>query len=354
MCMDYFWKIRAPEGYTNTYYKKYSEVLSNPMCAHFTALAFGTVMPSEALMAHITVLPKEGKDHTLPGNYRPISLLNTDIKILAKILANRLKPILLTVIHPDQTGFIMGREARDNSNRALQLIHWVESQGTTSPCLLLSTDAEKVFDRVDWTYMKTVLTRLDLGPNMMAWISSLYSFPTARVKVNGLLSDTFPISNGTRQGICLNSDIRGFRVGQTEHKLSAYADDVLFYVSDPLISLPNIMAELKAFNLLSNFKINYNKSEILSLNITPGLRTQLQSAFSFTWCPTALKYLGVYLPTSCSRLYECNYTPLLATIKVDLKTWDRAAFSWMGRQCSQNERVTLYIVFPADGADCSS
>lgn len=87
-------KSHSPDGYTNAYYKKYSEVLSNPMCAYFTALASGTVMPPEALMAHITVLPKEGKDHTLPGNYRPISLLNTDIKILAKILVNRLKPIL--------------------------------------------------------------------------------------------------------------------------------------------------------------------------------------------------------------------------------------------------------------------
>lgn len=126
------------------------------MCAYFTSLASGTAMPSEALMAHITVLLKEGKDHTMPGNYRPISLLYTDVKILAKILANRLKPLLPTVVHPDQTGFIMGIEARDNSNRALQPIHWVESQAKAPPCLLLSTDAEKAFDRVDWTYEGSV------------------------------------------------------------------------------------------------------------------------------------------------------------------------------------------------------
>lgn len=108
------------------------------------------------------------------------------------------------VKNPDQTGFIIGREARDNSNRAYQLIHWVESQTTTHPCLLLSTYAEKAFDRVDWTYMKTVLTRLGLGPHMPAWISFLYSFSTAKVKVNGLLSDAFPISNRTRQGCPLS------------------------------------------------------------------------------------------------------------------------------------------------------
>lgn len=68
------------------------------------------------------VIPKEGRDHIVPGNFRPILLLNTDIKILARILANRLEPVLPTIIHPDQTGFIAGREARDNCNRVIQLI----------------------------------------------------------------------------------------------------------------------------------------------------------------------------------------------------------------------------------------
>lgn len=94
--------------------------------------------------------PKEGKDPPAPCSYRPISLLNTDIKILARVLANRLKPILPTVINPDQTGFIAGREARDNYNEEIQLLHWVNSQDASPPCLFISTNAEKAFDRVDW------------------------------------------------------------------------------------------------------------------------------------------------------------------------------------------------------------
>lgn len=132
------------------------------------------------------VFLKEGKDPSTPSCYRPISLLNTNIKILAK----RLKPVLPTVIHSDQTGFIMGRETRDNSNRAIQLIHWANVQ---RPCLLLSTDAEKAFYRVDWAYLPSVLSRLGLGCNMLRWIGSLYSSPDAWVKVNGTLSNSFPI-----------------------------------------------------------------------------------------------------------------------------------------------------------------
>lgn len=169
------------------------------MCTYFNALALGTTMPKEGLLAHITVLPKNGKDHTVSSSYRPISLLNTDIKILAKILANRLQPIMPSIIHPDQMGFITGREVRDNSKWAIQLIHWAQTLTNHPPCPLLSTDAEKAFDRVNWTYLRAVLTKMRLGPKMLSWVLSLYSNPKARVKVNGVLSDTFPIENGTRQ-----------------------------------------------------------------------------------------------------------------------------------------------------------
>lgn len=85
------------------------------MCRYFNAIAKGSPIPPTALLAHIMVLLKEGKDHTLPQNYRPISLLNADVKIFAKILANRLKYLLPSVIHPDQTGFITDLDAWDNS-----------------------------------------------------------------------------------------------------------------------------------------------------------------------------------------------------------------------------------------------
>lgn len=60
--------------------------LLGPMCSYFIFIAKGSQIPPEALLAHIRVLPKDGKEPTLAQNYRPISLLNADIKILGKIL----------------------------------------------------------------------------------------------------------------------------------------------------------------------------------------------------------------------------------------------------------------------------
>lgn len=73
------------------YYLKFIERIQAPMCSFFNSLASAEHLPQGALLAHITVLPKEGKDRTLPQSYRLISLLNTDLKLFAKILANHLK-----------------------------------------------------------------------------------------------------------------------------------------------------------------------------------------------------------------------------------------------------------------------
>lgn len=95
---------------------------------------------------------------------------------------------------------IVGREASDNSLRAIQLIHWAGRR----PFLILSTDLEKVFDLVDLPYLKVVLEALGLRLNMLTWIMALCSAPSAHVKVDSLYSSGFPIKNGTRQGCPLS------------------------------------------------------------------------------------------------------------------------------------------------------
>lgn len=75
----------------------------------------GNALRPETLHAHITILPKPGKDPSICGSYRPISLLNLDAKLYAKAITNRLLPLIPQWISRDQTGFISGRKARDNS-----------------------------------------------------------------------------------------------------------------------------------------------------------------------------------------------------------------------------------------------
>lgn len=92
------------------------------------------------------MIPKEGKDPKQCGSYRPISLLNADLKIFSKIIAMRLQQQLPSLIHQDQVGFVPTREARANTIKVLNSMHIANS--TKTPCVFLGTDAEKAFDLV--------------------------------------------------------------------------------------------------------------------------------------------------------------------------------------------------------------
>lgn len=80
------------------------------MCSYMNGIGDKWEMRREALEANIVIILKEDKDSTLCSSFRPISLLNVDTKLFAKVLAERLKQIINEIIHSDQVGFIPGRE----------------------------------------------------------------------------------------------------------------------------------------------------------------------------------------------------------------------------------------------------
>lgn len=120
-------KSPGPDGFSIAYYKTFSELLVQTFLRAFNLLSSTIPPPNNLLEAHISVVPKPGKDPLLASNYRPISLLNVNIKIFAKILANCLLPIITNLIAKDQVGFIPGREAGDNTLKAINIHHWLSS-----------------------------------------------------------------------------------------------------------------------------------------------------------------------------------------------------------------------------------
>ena len=96
-------------------------------------------------------------------NWRPITLLNTDYKIISKILANRLKKVLPKIIHADQKGFVPGRNIQD-ANRLIQdLIKYTDDEDLEGAIIFL--DQEKAFDRVEWGWVDACLKNLILVIN---------------------------------------------------------------------------------------------------------------------------------------------------------------------------------------------
>lgn len=152
-------------------------------------------MPPSWKQATISVIPKGGKDPLNCSSFRPISVLNIDYKIFTSILAKRLELILPKLINTDQTGFISQRQTHDNIRCTLHMMNHIKKHKMEAA--LVSLDAEKAFDSVSWSFLYKVLERFGFRSNFIKTIVILYAKPTARIKINGHLSNTIELERGT-------------------------------------------------------------------------------------------------------------------------------------------------------------
>ena len=150
--------------------------------------------------------------------------------------------------------------------------------------MIISLDVEKAFERVEWSFLFFVLQEFGFNPEFISWIKLLYASPVTSVHTNGLQSAPFPLHCGTRQGcplspllfaiatesldiwLCQEGGFEGIIRAGKVHKLSLYADDLLLYMSNPAASLPVVINIFEKFGFYSGYKLNLNKSELLTIN----------------------------------------------------------------------------------------
>ncbi|XP_073480018.1 uncharacterized protein [Aquarana catesbeiana] len=150
-------KAPGSDGLPLEFYKQFSETLIPKLCKLYTHIFDTKGLPPSMNEPPIVLIPKPGKDPLFPESYRPISLLQLDVKILAKILALRLNKVITGLIHPDQTGFMPGKNTAFNLRR---LYMNLQSQHTeVGSRVVVSLDAAKAFDSVEWRYLWECLHR---------------------------------------------------------------------------------------------------------------------------------------------------------------------------------------------------
>ncbi len=337
-------KCPGPDGLPTEFFKAFADKLSPLLLNMFNESLQSGILPQTLRQATISLILKKGKDPLLCSNYRPISLLCADVKILAKMLARRLEAVLPSIISTDQTGFVKGRHSFHNIRRLFDVLY--SPSTSTTPELVISMDAEKAFDRVEWPYLFYTLKRFGLGSTFISWIKLLYASPLARVRTNNNYSDYFPLRRGTRQGCPLSpllfaiaieplavalrfGQMMGITRGGSVHKLSLYADDLLLFISDPDRSIPQVLALLKEFGQVSGYKLNFHKSELMPIN-SAAIAYPL-SKLPFKTSLDHFNYLGICVTKNYSDLFNCNFSPLLDQMTKDFQRWSLLPLSLAGR-----------------------
>lgn len=336
---------KAPgiDGLPPELYVAFWDILGPPLFENITAAVKVESFTRQSNTALISLLLKKDKDPSDCASYRPLSLLNTDIKIFAKILACRLRNCMTLLCHCDQTGFIRTRIASDNTRRLLHLINY--ASGIDSPAAVLSLDALKAFDRLEWPYLWYTLRRLGFGDSYIKWIKVLYADPVAQVMSGRQVSQPFPVSRGSRQGCPLSpllfalsleplaqsirqsQNFSPIRVNGTDHRISLYADDVLMFVEHAPQSIPVILDTFNKFSDISGYKINWTKSALFPLNDV------LKPAMIPTTIPIVkhFKYLGISTCRSVSRIAKINFGRITREVMTDMDRWRHLPMSLRAR-----------------------
>lgn len=273
-------KAPGRDGLPREFYSKFWEVVGPDILMVYNEIIAVGEMPPSFREGIITLIFKKNNREELK-NWRPISLLNFDYKCLAKILTSRIKAVIDSVIHPDQTCAVPGRRITDSLILLRDSVFYAHDRNY--PLCILNLDLEKAYDRVSHKFMLRVLGKMGFPASVVKWVDLLYKNIQSRVLVNGVLSKVIPIKCGVRQGcplspilfICcleplvnvLRKDkmVKGMPVpggGGRMVKVLAYMDDVTVLCSDRR-SIRRTLLHTERYGLASGAKLNKEKSECM-------------------------------------------------------------------------------------------
>ena len=345
-------KTPGSDGLTVNFYQFFwAELKGFLVPALMTALDENRLFPS----AHdgvVLCIPKPNRNLELIKNWRPITLLNVDYKILSKLIAERFKIVFPQIIHEDQTGFVKGRRIQDNLRIIQDLIDVIRHEKEPSAALLVSIDFQKCFDSISWEAILAALRTFGFPENIRSWIKLMLEESRACILNNGFTSNYFQCQKGTKQGDPVSSylavlvleilanrlraKLPGIKIlEEVSLVLSQFADDLNVFLNHKQNELDVLVQQLEKFYVETRLQINYDKTTVYRITSKNHSIAKLYSRKPLNWSNEPLMVLGFQIGMSHTEVFRQLY--LKAEMKV--KRWMRRNLSLFGKALVWNSEI---------------
>ena len=355
-------KTPGCDGLTADFYKVFWPNLKTVLINYYNECYIQKVLGWTARRGILSLIPKKGKNPLSLKNWRPITLLNIDYKILSKILAKMLKNVLPQLIAETQTGFMQGRNIRSNIRKTIEIA--TKSSREKLEYIIFSIDFEKCFDSCRTEALIGALKFFNIQEEYVNWVSLLFQEFSLSVQNCGYRSTWEPQTRGLHQGCCwspigylLCGEIFALVINtlpnikenaafffEVLNLLSQFADDTDIFTKFKQTVVNQILEALDYIELHLGLKVNYEKSTLYRIGSLRESNAKFYTIKPVSWSNEPLNVLGVVVHSDLDKRIDLNFRPLIEKVQNILLLWESRNLTLTGRVLIVNTLIESLFV----------
>ncbi|KAK4274665.1 hypothetical protein QN277_017856 [Acacia crassicarpa] len=361
-------KAPGPDGFSGKFYHSCWSEIGESVCGMIKEFFAGHLVLNDLNETNITLIPKVQKPEHV-SHFRPIGLCNFSYKIISKILANRMRPLLDTCISQNQNAFVPGRCIHDNIIIANEVYHYLRRKKDTGKYeFALKMDMSKAYDRVEWNFLEKVLFRFGFCPEWVSLVMKCVCSVSLNICLSGEKVSSFTPSRGIRQGDPLSpylfiivaevlsimirrsqSDyfIKGVKLSHSCPELthSFFADDALLYMRASQRNCIHLADILKMYCTASGQVINLDKSSIFFSSNTPDdVKDMVGRTLGIPATEDPGRYLGI--PSIWGKTKHQALAYVRERIANKIQGWGHSLLSYAGREVMIKAVLQAISIYP--------